>query len=159
MASMPKGSIIGHLQSAARRSRTALAEKLLAQGLYAGQDKIMLALDQENGLSPSQLAEKLGVRPPTITKTINRLVAQGFLEKRASDIDARRAHVYLTESGAEAIRAIEKSVRRTEKQALKDLDKKEQKMLMKLLARVEDNLSRPERSPAEEKSEGGGEDA
>lgn len=159
MASMPKGSIIGHLQSAARRSRTALAEKLLAQGLYAGQDKIMLALDQENGLSPSQLAERLGVRPPTITKTINRLVAQGFLEKRASDIDARRAHVYLTESGAEAIRAIEKSVRRTEKQALKDLDKKEQKMLMKLLARVEDNLSRPERSPAEEKSESGGEDA
>jgi len=142
MSRTSRGSILGRLQSAARLSRTALAERLLDQGLYAGQDKIMLALNQENGLTPSQLAEKLGVRPPTITKTINRLAAQGFLEKRASDTDARRAHVYLTESGSEAIRAIERSVRKTEKQALKTLDKKEQKALVKLLARIEANLSR-----------------
>lgn len=142
MASTSKGSIIGRLQSAARLTRTALAEQLLGHGLYAGQDKIMLALDQENGLTPTELADRLGVRPPTITKTINRLAAQGFLEKRASETDARRAHVYLTESGADAIRTIEKSVRRTEKQALKNLDKKEQKTLARLLARIEANLSR-----------------
>jgi len=142
MARNSRGSIIGRLQSAARLSRTALAERLLDQGLYAGQDKIMLALDQENGLTPSQLAERLGVRPPTITKTINRLAAQGFVEKRASETDARRAHIYLTGNGAEAIRAIERSVRKTEKQALKSLDKKEQKALVKLLARIENNLSR-----------------
>ncbi|WP_159593227.1 MarR family winged helix-turn-helix transcriptional regulator [Chelativorans xinjiangense] len=142
MAKSSKGSIIGRLQAAARLSRTVLAERLLDQGLYAGQDKIMLALSRENGQTPSQLAEKLGVRPPTITKTINRLAAQGFLEKRASEEDARRAHVFLTATGEQAIRAIEKSVRRTEKQALKTLDKKEQKALQKLLARIEANLSK-----------------
>ncbi|WP_265518630.1 MarR family winged helix-turn-helix transcriptional regulator [Nitratireductor luteus] len=142
MAKSSKGTVISRLQSAARLSRTALAEKLLDQGLYAGQDKIMLALFQENGQTPSELAAKLGVRPPTITKTINRLAAQGFLEKRASEQDARRAHVFLTENGEQAIRAIEKSVRKTEKQALKSLDKKEQKALVKLLARIEANLSR-----------------
>lgn len=153
MARTSKGSIIGRLQSAARLSRTALAERLLAQGLYAGQDNIMLALNEENGQTPSQLAERLGVRPPTITKTINRLAAQGFLEKRASETDARRAHVYLTETGAEAIRAIERSVRKTEKQALKSLDKAEQKALMKLLSRVEANLSRRDRAFIEEKEQ------
>ncbi|WP_163267535.1 MarR family winged helix-turn-helix transcriptional regulator [Chelativorans alearense] len=142
MSKSSKGSIIGRLQAAARLSRTVLAERLLDQGLYAGQDKIMLALSRENGQTPSQLAEKLGVRPPTITKTINRLAAQGFLEKRASEEDARRAHVFLTTNGEQAIRAIEKSVRRTEKQALKTLDKKEQKALQKLLARIEANLSK-----------------
>lgn len=141
MAKATKGAVIGRLQSAARLSRTALAGRLLGQGLYAGQDKIMLALDVENGQTPSQLAAKLGVRPPTITKTINRLASQGFLEKRASETDARQAHVFLTESGQEAIRLIEKSVRKTEKQALKGLDKKEQKALTKLLGRVEANLS------------------
>lgn len=146
MARTLKGTIIGRLQSAARLSRTALAEQLLDQGLYAGQDKIMLALDRENGLTPGQLAEKLGVRPPTITKTINRLAAQGFLEKRPSETDARRAHVFLTESGAEAIRAIERSVQKTERQALKSLDKEEQKALVSLLARVEANLSRQNRA-------------
>ena len=49
--------------------------------------------------------------------------------------------MFLTESGREAIRAIEKSVRKTEKQALKGFDKKEQKLLSKLLARIEANLS------------------
>lgn len=132
---------MGLLQSAARLSRTALAERLLAHGLYAGQDKIMLALSLENGQTPTQLANLLGVRPPTVTKTINRLAAQGFLEKRLADGDGRRAYVYLTDNGGQAIRSIEKSVRKTEKQALKGLDKKDQKTLVRLLARIEANLS------------------
>ena len=109
--------------------------------LYAGQDQIMLSLSQEDGQTPGQLASKLGVRPPTITKTINRLQVQGFLDKRASETDARQAHVFLTDTGRDAIRSIEKSVRKTEKQALKGLDKKDQKALSKLLWRIEANLS------------------
>ena len=66
---------------------------------------------------------------------------QGFLEKRASDSDARQAHIFLTDSGRQAIKAIAKSVRKTEKLALKGLDKKDVKSLSKLLARVEGNLS------------------
>jgi DNA-binding MarR family transcriptional regulator len=101
----------------------------------------MLSLSHEDGQTPGQLASRLGVRPPTITKTINRLQAQGILDKRASDEDARQAHIFLTERGQDAIKSIQKSVRKTEKQALKGLDKKEQKTLAKLLARVEGNLS------------------
>lgn len=132
---------MSRLQSAARLSRTALAARLLDHGFYAGQDQIMLSLNHEDGQTPGQLASRLGVRPPTITKTINRLQVQGFLDKRASETDARQAHIFLTESGREAIRDIEKSVRKTEKQAMKGLDKKEQKTLSKLLWRVEANLS------------------
>ncbi|HTV68403.1 MAG TPA: MarR family transcriptional regulator [Rhizobiaceae bacterium] len=141
---MTKGSrsaTMGRLHSAARLSRTALAARLLAHGFYAGQDQIMLALDDEDGQTPGKLAGKLGVRPPTITKTINRLQAQGFVEKRASEDDGRQAHIYLTVTGRDAIKAIEKSVRKAEKQALRGFDKKEQKALSKLLSRVEANLS------------------
>jgi DNA-binding MarR family transcriptional regulator len=141
MAKGEKGAALSRLQSAARLSRTALAARLLDHGFYAGQDQIMLALAHEDGQTPGQLAARLGVRPPTITKTINRLQAQGFLDKRASENDARQAHIFLTETGRDAIKAIEKSVRKTEKQALKGLDKKEQKAFAKLLARIENNLS------------------
>jgi DNA-binding MarR family transcriptional regulator len=141
MAKADKGATMRRLQSAARLSRTALAARLLDHGFYAGQDQIMLSLSTEDGQTPGQLASRLGVRPPTITKTINRLQTQGFLDKRASETDARQAHVFLTDSGRDAIRAIEKSVRKTEKQALKGLDKKEQKTLSKLLWRIEANLS------------------
>ena len=144
MAKTNKGATMSRLHSAARLSRTALASRLLAHGFYAGQDQIMLALSTEDGQTPGQLASRLGVRPPTITKTINRLQAQGFLDKKASDQDARQAHIFLTEPGRETIRAIEKSVRKTEKLALKGLDKKEQKALTKLLSRIEANLSNGE---------------
>ena len=141
MVKADKGATMSRLHSAARLSRTALAARLLNHGFYAGQDQIMLALDHEDGQTPGQLAARLGVRPPTITKTINRLQVQGFLDKRASEIDARQANIFLTNTGREAIRAIEKSVRKTEKQALKGLDNKEQKALSKLLSRVEANLT------------------
>jgi len=141
MTKAKKGATMARLQSAARLSRTALAARLVAHGFYAGQDQIMMALGAEDGQTPGQLAAQLGVRPPTITKTINRLQSQGFLDKRASASDARQAHIFLTETGTEAIRSIEKSVRRTEKQALKGLDKKDIKALSKLLRQVEGNLS------------------
>lgn len=141
MAKPNRGATMSRLHSAARLARTALASRLLTHGFYAGQDQIMMALEGEDGQTPGQLASRLGVRPPTITKTINRLQAQGFLDKRASDNDGRQAHVFLTETGRDAIRAIEKSVRKTEKQALKGLDKKDQKTLAKLLSRIEANLS------------------
>lgn len=141
MSKANRSAVMAKLQATARLSRTALAARLLAHGFYAGQDQIMIALDREDGLTPGQLAARLGVRPPTITKTINRLQAQGFLEKRASNADARQAHIFLTDMGRQAIQSIEKSLRKTEKQALKGLDKKEQKALFKALARIEANLS------------------
>ncbi|GAB5508570.1 MAG: MarR family winged helix-turn-helix transcriptional regulator [Rhizobiaceae bacterium] len=147
MAKAAKGATIARLQSAARLSRTMLASKLLQQGLYAGQDQIMLALNDDDGQTPGKLAAKLGVRPPTITKTINRLQAQGFLVRRASETDSRQAHIFLTESGRETIRSIEKSIRKTEKQAVKGLDKKEQKQLGKFLNRIESNLSSTDLEP------------
>jgi DNA-binding MarR family transcriptional regulator len=141
MAKGDKAATMNLLQSAARLSRTSLASRLNGHGLYPGQDQIMLALAKEDGQTPGQLAVRLGVRPPTITKTINRLQGQGFLAKQASEQDGRQAHVFLTESGRDAIKTIEKSVRKTQKLALKGLDKKDQKTLAKLLARVEANLS------------------
>lgn len=141
MSKTTRGMTMSRLNSAARLSRTTLAARLLTHGFYAGQDQIMLALAQDDGQTPGQLAQRLGVRPPTITKTINRLQAQGFLDKKASDHDARQAHIFLTETGLDMIKSIEKSVRKTEKQALKGLDKKEQKTLAKLLQRIEANLS------------------
>ena len=141
MAKTNKAAAMSRLHSAARLSRTALASRLLAHGFYAGQDQIMIALDRDDGQTPGQLAIRLGVRPPTVTKTINRLQSQGYLDKRASDSDARQANVFLTDEGRNAIKSIEKAVRKTEKQALKGIDKKEQKALLKLLARVESNLN------------------
>ncbi|MCO4315554.1 MarR family transcriptional regulator [Phyllobacterium sp. 21LDTY02-6] len=136
-----KPLILHRLQATARLTRTALAIRLLGHGLYAGQDAVMLQLAHEDGLSPSVLAKRLGVRPPTITKTISRLQAQGFVKKEGSATDQRQAHIFLTVAGNEAIKSIEKSIRKTEKDAMKGFDKKDRKTLVKMLSRLEMNLS------------------
>jgi DNA-binding MarR family transcriptional regulator len=133
--------IMQQLNHTARLARTTLATKLLEQNLYAGQDQLMLALAQEDGQTPSALAAAVGVRPPTMTKTISRLQAQGFVTKMDSSQDARQAHIFLTEAGREAILGIEKAVRKTEKRALDGFDKKDRRSLTKYLKRIEANLS------------------
>ncbi|MEX0345348.1 MAG: MarR family winged helix-turn-helix transcriptional regulator [Rhizobiaceae bacterium] len=135
------GTTITRLHSVARNARTVLASKLLDHGFYAGQDQIMLALGQADGQTPGELAEKIGVRPPTVTKTINRLSEQGFVDRRASAEDGRQSHVFLTDAGRSALSAIKRAVRKTEENLLSGLTKKDRKRLRKLLVRLEANLA------------------
>ncbi len=150
MAKVKRKAVMNSLQAAARLSRTALAARLLAHGFYAGQEQIMLSLDREDGQTPGQLANRLGVRPPTVTKTIGRLQAQGYVEKRSSEIDARQANIFLTETGRNAIRDIEKAVRKTDRIAFAGFEKSERKALFDLLARIEVNLGETNVAEADE---------
>lgn len=157
MAKVKRKDVMNSLQAAARLSRTALAARLLAHGLYAGQEQVMLWLEDEDGLTPGQLATRLGVRPPTVTKTVNRLQAQGYVEKRGSERDARQANIFLTEAGRGALLAIEKAVRRTDRLAFDGFDRKERKLLFDLLGRIEKNLTAADAGSGEGGGEGGGE--
>lgn len=135
-----KLELFSQLATTARYSRTLLSRQLLSCGLYAGQDAVILALDAEDGLSLSLIADQLGVRAPTMTKTVNRLAAQGFVNKRESPTDARLSHVYLTDAGREAVNMVRKAVRRSQKIAAEELSNKDLKSLIKLLRKLERNI-------------------
>ncbi len=130
----------------ARAVRNSLAQQLSETGLYAGQDALIVALASREGLAPGAIAQHLGVRAPTITKTINRLASQGFVEKRGSDSDGRKAEIYLTPKGREVGAAIEKANRQMDRTLAADMSGKEIKALLKLLRRMEHSLQHlPER--------------
>lgn len=133
---------ISRLSAAARLTRTALSTRLVDVGFYAGQEQIMLALQANEGITPGELATRLGVRPPTIAKAIARLQEQGFVEKRPSGADQRQTHVHLTESGRSALSAIGSAINKTEKRMLSGFDKKDRKRLLRLLRRIEINMTR-----------------
>jgi DNA-binding MarR family transcriptional regulator len=98
------------------------------------------ALSDNDGMSRSDLAATLGVQPPTVTKMISRLAAQDYVERRASEGDARQAMVFLTERGRRSIEGIDKVWKRIEKDAMSGIDDKDRKKLRKLLRQIERNL-------------------
>lgn len=129
------------INQVARNARTALSRQLLDFGLYAGQDSVMLALDVKDGQTPGAIAVALGVKAPTITKTIGRLAAQGFVRREGSPDDGRMMLVFLTGAGRDQIKSVRKSQRRTEKVAFAGLKKKQVKELVALLSMVDVNIA------------------
>jgi DNA-binding MarR family transcriptional regulator len=134
-------TITFRLTQTARAARGRSGAHLIRIGLHPGQESVLKALAEEDGLSMSQLAQTLAVQPPTVTKMVSRLAAQGYLERRASKGDGRQAHVFLTDRGRETIADVDKGWKRLEKEALAGIDDKDVKRLRKLLRQVERNLS------------------
>ena len=128
------------LAQAAHVYRVRAGSRLSRIDLHSGQEKLLKALEDQDGVSMSDLAGILGVQPPTVTKMISRLASQGYVERKASKGDGRQALVYMTDQGREAIAAIDKVWKRIEKDALAGIDDKDRKRLRKLLRQVERNL-------------------
>ena len=126
--------------SAARSMRTVLSRNLLATGLYAGQDGVILALAEEGGLTAGALAARLGVKAPTMTRTVGRLEAQGFVERRPDETDGRLTVVHLTEAGRASVDRITEAARLSEQQAAEGFSEKDMRNLLKLLRAMDENL-------------------
>ena len=126
--------------NAARSMRTVLSRNLLATGLYAGQDGVILALSEEGGLTAGALAARLGVKAPTMTRTIGRLEAQGFVERRPDETDGRLTVVHLTEAGRATVSQISAAGQLSELQAAEGFSEKDVRNLLKLLRAMDENL-------------------
>ena len=93
----------------ARVMRARQAALLAAHGLHPGQDALLMLLWQRPGLRQTDLAEALGVEPPTITRMIRRLERGGLVERRRDPDDGRTLRIHPTPRA----RLLEAMVRRT----------------------------------------------
>ncbi len=113
---------------------------LAGHGLHVGQEMVLAELWQDDGLRGGELAARLRVEPPTVTKMLRRLEGCGLVERRQVPTDARSFRVHLTEKG----RALEEQVVRcwaqTEETALAGLSAGERQTFRELLIRVRSNL-------------------
>jgi MarR family transcriptional regulator, organic hydroperoxide resistance regulator len=114
---------------------------LLAEyGLHVGQEMVLVELWEDDGLRGGELAARLGVEPPTVTKMLRRLEGCGLVERRQDPSDARSLRVYLTDMG----RALEEPVGRrwaqVEEVTLAGLNETERRSFRDLLIRVRKNL-------------------
>ncbi|MCG6122163.1 MAG: MarR family winged helix-turn-helix transcriptional regulator [Microvirga sp.] len=137
------------LVQATRLHRARMGEKLVALGLFAGQEQVLQALSAHGSLTMGELATILRVRPPTASKTISRLTALGLVERAARGAgagagkaeDARVVRVALTPEGRTRAEGIGELWNEVEDELLAGLDGKDRKRLRKLLRKAARNLA------------------
>lgn len=144
--SLPRepGDLQSEVTRASRSMRTFLTNSLSMSGIYAGQDGVILALAEEDGLSAGAIADTLGVKPPTMTRTLARMEAQGFVRRQPDTADGRQMRALLTEEGRKHVGAIQLAVKATENLALSGLDDKEIRQFMKIVRKINRNLGQPD---------------
>ena len=138
-----QGSLQPALTKAARSMRTFLTNSLSASGLYAGQDGVIQILADDEPLTAGVIAARLGVKPPTMTRTLARMEAQGFIERIADESDGRQVRAGLTELGRRQLGAIGYATKATETFALSGLSDKECKQFVKILKKINANFEPP----------------
>ena len=132
---------LGYLLAEVSKLHRAHAHAALEElGLYRGQNFVLTALAEQEGLAQSELAEKLLVRPPTISNSLERMETAGWIVRRPDPDDRRVSRVYLTDAG----RALQESVSSLwhdlEVQTFARLTSEQKASLWHLLLQIRKNL-------------------
>jgi MarR family transcriptional regulator, lower aerobic nicotinate degradation pathway regulator len=85
--------------------------ELRAAGLNSLEWRVLATLSDSDPIAVGRLALDVLAKQPTVTKTLDRLVAQGFVERRADAADARRALVAITPAGRRKVTPLLKAAR------------------------------------------------
>lgn len=134
---------IGYLLvQAAKEHRGRVSNAFSDLGIHVGQDMVLLQLWGEDGVSPTELANRLRVEPGTVSKVLSRMEKVDLVTRRRDPRDARSFKVYLTENGKDLREPVNSRWEGVEDRMLKGLSPEERALLRRLLSQVRDNLSR-----------------
>jgi DNA-binding MarR family transcriptional regulator len=139
----PIGETSGYLLArACKAHRGGVGATLAELGLHVGQEMVLSHLWKKDGLTPSELTERLGVEPPTVTNTLSRMEKAGLLERCRDPGDARCTKVYLTDKGRQLREPVERRWEAVQKRAFAGITADEEALLRDLLVKIHGNLTR-----------------
>jgi DNA-binding MarR family transcriptional regulator len=76
-----------------------LAEELRPAGVGIGQWAVLLFLWESDGMSQADLARVVAIEPPTMVRTIDRMVRDGYVTRESDTEDGRISRIHLTDRG------------------------------------------------------------
>lgn len=119
----------------------ASARAFSRHGVHNGQQYVLQCLWEEDGLTPGELARRLDLATPTVTRAAHRMEASGLLSRRRHERDGRLVRLFLTERGHALEQVIEVERAALNERALASLDQSQRAALVRALATVHRNLS------------------
>jgi MarR family transcriptional regulator, transcriptional regulator for hemolysin len=119
------------LHQLSRHLTNKLNEALKPLGLYSAQWAVIYVLKNKGSLSQKELCDYLFVEAPPMTRTIQRLVKQGYVTQVPGK-DKREKHVQLTELADQEYPKWEHIVNSVNQELMKDFPIESREQLVKL---------------------------
>lgn len=135
--------VAGRVQRLAHLIDTRLRPPFAEAGLGNGDFDVLAALRRAGSpyaLRPVELSRQLLVTTGAVTKRIDRLVHQGYVEREATDADGRGKLVRLTDRGLKLVDRMIEVHLANEDRLLAALDAGEREQLSQLLAKLARSL-------------------
>jgi MarR family transcriptional regulator, transcriptional regulator for hemolysin len=130
-----------HLGKVSQLVRTVRAADLAPHGLHPGQDVLVWLLGRNPaGLTVREIAEKLGVDGPSVTRSLARLDDQNWFIRQSVPGDRRQVLVVPTASALDLADAMENSWSRIAHIACAGMSEREQQPLLLSLDLLMTNL-------------------
>jgi len=125
---------------ATRLARERTDRALSGHGVRVGQQFVLEELWREDGLTPGELARRVGVETPTVVRGVGRMEAAGLLKRRDDPADGRLVRVWLTGRGRELAETVPRAEDEVIEGALSGFSEGERRQLTRLLSRLLENL-------------------
>jgi MarR family transcriptional regulator for hemolysin len=123
--------LIHTLHQLSRQLTNKLNEVLKPLGLYGSQWAVIFVLKKKGSLTQKELCDYLFVEAPPMTRTIQRLVKQGYV-RQVPGQDKREKYVQLTDEALKEFPKWEHAVTELNQSLLKHLPESSQEELFKL---------------------------
>jgi MarR family transcriptional regulator, organic hydroperoxide resistance regulator len=126
----------------AKRAMAVAAEAAYNRhGVRAGQQFILQCLWETDGLTPGEIARRLELATPTVTRAATRMEAAGLLRRSPHPTDARLVRLVLTDRGRDLESVIAEEMRRLSEKALRGLTPDERAQCVRFLREIRINVS------------------
>jgi DNA-binding MarR family transcriptional regulator len=130
------------LVSVCRLHHTRADQSMDKIGLYRGQARLLMILSELDGMTHSEIAEKLEISPAAVTKVIKRMEQARYVQRRGDPSDERVSRVYLQAQGRAVIAEIDGAFGRLDRTMLDGLSESDLERLRDLLTQMQANLLR-----------------
>jgi DNA-binding MarR family transcriptional regulator len=117
--------------------------------LNLGQAKALVRLEKNEGVSQARLAELAEVDPMTMVRILDRMEAEGLLERRPDPADRRARCLYLTAKAKPILSEIWRLSDEIRAEIFAGVSKEERERFMGVLERLYANISQLEGKPSD----------
>jgi len=114
--------------------------------LTQAQYRTLIYLDRQQGITQSELARLLEIRPITLTRQLDLLAANQMIERRANPDDRRSFRLYLTDKADPVLQEIRAIAAKIMAQCTQGFSAQDKKKITAMLMHIKDNLVQDETS-------------